>query len=613
LDFSIGYSDDTPQSCAGSSRPTLKQCVVVIENRWTGQIEKWNQDGKTRLLFVAWSADGWDKSEDRNPKPTPCGFSTVIAAPGFGTRLRSRFLVQDAGRRDPHKMNKYLLALIGIPFVWTISVSGKVLHVDLNSANPLPPFSDWSTAATNIQDAVDMAMAGDQVMVLDGVYQIGGRAVFGLMTNRVAVTKPLTVQSVNGPSYTTIRGYQVTNTVDNDGAIRCVYLADNACLSGFTLVSGATRRSGNSALEQSGGGLWCESQAVIVSNCVIVGNSAYFRGGGALSGTLINCVLSNNSAYQGGGVNSSVLNNCVLDNNSASEGGGAWYGRLNRCRLMRNVAWYPWPYDAVGGGAYVSTLDNCTLMDNSAGLGGGANSCALNNCTLVRNSGSIRGGGAYASDLKNSIIYYNASPDKDGIDHYFCSFDRCCTTPSFGGFLPGGNSFTNAPIFTELESGDLHLHCSSPCINAGDDIYAAGVTDGDGNPRIVGSAVDVGAYEFPSPSSIISAAASPDVLWPPNRRMVEISISAQLENGCSPEAWEIDDVSGSEPAIITGKGNNLPDWIITSQQTVLLRAKRSPREGARIYSISIKPSGRLHGGPDTRIVTVVVPKSRSSK
>jgi hypothetical protein len=95
--------------------------------------------------------------------------------------------------------------------------------------------------------------------------------------------------------------------------------------------------------------------------------------------------------------------------------------------------------------------------------------------------------------------------------------------------------------------------------------------------------------------------------------MVEISISAQLENGCSPEAWEIDDVSGSEPAIITGKGNNLPDWIITSQQTVLLRAKRSPREGARIYSISIKPSGRLHGGPDTRIVTVVVPKSRSSK
>ena len=37
---------------------------------------------------------------------------------------------------------------------------------------------------------------------------------------------------------------------------------------------------------------------------------------------------------------------------------------------------------------------------------------------------------------------------------------------------------------------------SSPCIDTGDNTQAAGSTDLDGNPRIVGSAVDMGAYEF---------------------------------------------------------------------------------------------------------------------
>jgi hypothetical protein len=391
----------------------------------------------------------------------------------------------------------------GVSATVTVHVVTQPVHyVAADAANPLPPYTSWATAARNIQYAVDAAVVGGTVLVTNGTYATAGRAVAGTMTNRVAVYKPLTVRSVNGPEFTVIRGYQVPGATNGDGAIRCVYLTNGASLSGFTLTNGATRKDPGTSYSgelSGGGGLWCESITAVVSNCVVAGNSADWHGGGAYGGTLHKCTLSGNSADYGGGAVGSTLNGCTLAGNSADYGGGAAVSTLNGCTLAGNSA-----YD--GGGAYSSTLSNCVLSGNSAGSSGGGSSWGLlENCTLTGNSVADSadgwGGGAVGGTLNNCIVYFNTA--RNGANFHYGNLNYCCTTP-----MPtnGVSNITNAPLFVDYASGDLRLQFNSPCINAGLNAYAPGPTDLDGNPRIVSGTVDIGAYEYQGTGSVISYA-----------------------------------------------------------------------------------------------------------
>jgi len=281
------------------------------------------------------------------------------------------------------------------------------------------------------------------VLVTNGTYATGGRAVYGSMTNRVAVDKPLNLRSVNGPLFTFIQG----NRAPGDGAIRCVYLTNDASLSGFTLTNGATRVVNDWPIfrENSGGGLWCETINTVVSNCVLAGNSAYFYGGGAYGGTLNNCTLSGNvvSAESGGGAAYSTLNNCTLSGNSASpEGGGASDCTLNNCTLTGNSSSY-------GGGAIDCTLNNCALSGNSAGngTGGGAYISTLNNCTLASNT-AVHGGGADSSTLNDCTLTGNSAGNGNGGGASYCTLNNCTLTGNtalYGGRADGG-ALTNCRL-----------------------------------------------------------------------------------------------------------------------------------------------------------------------
>src|SRR5690242_6559894 len=101
---------------------------------------------------------------------------------------------------------KSVFALLALILLSSPVVCAATLYVDINSVDPESPYSDWSTAATSIQDAIDVASDGDLILVNDGIYNVGGELAIGDVTNRVAVTKPVSIQSINGAAVTVIEG-----------------------------------------------------------------------------------------------------------------------------------------------------------------------------------------------------------------------------------------------------------------------------------------------------------------------------------------------------------------------------------------------------------------------
>ena len=418
------------------------------------------------------------------------------------------------------------------------------------SGSHVPPFVDWQTAATNIQAAVDAAAAGDQVWVTNGIYATGGLfAPAGNTSNRVLVTKPIVLQSVNGPEVTIIRGEVTPGTTNGVRSMRCVWLTDGATLSGFTLTNGSTF-----SLEPNGGGVFCRSAKATITNCIVVGNSAVQAGGGVFQGTVLSSAIQSNVAgiWGGGGYNCWLTNSDI----SGNRGGGLWCASntitSSRCLIAGNLGggasggtWIACTFEGnsgfAGGGASSAVIDRCLFRANRAQVyGGGTYNCQVTGSALISNSALNSGGGCYASaapptQLKNCtvignlaplgggilggsavncILYYNSGTQGPSYNYLGAALTNCCTDAS-GGYP---NIITAEP---RLMSDGIHLRAGSPCIGAG---AVTGASGADYDGQNWGTPPSIGCDEWnPAPLLVSQPRVLPGILQGEARIAAEIA------------------------------------------------------------------------------------------
>ncbi|TRU55794.1 MAG: cadherin [Microcystis aeruginosa Ma_QC_C_20070823_S13] len=177
--------------------------------------------------------------------------------------------------------------------------------------------------------------------------------------------------------------------------------------------------------------------------------------------------------------NLQVINATFSRNNAASAGGAIYQ------------------YNGSGAGAIDTTITNSTFSGNAAGSGS-----ALYNQSFASSVYSI------SSNLRNSIIWGNGGTAIVNIT----GFATTTVTNSIvqGGYTGTGNLNVD-PLFVDAINDDLRLQSTSPAINAGNNAsLPADARDLDGdsniteaipldiarNPRVNGTNVDMGAFEF---------------------------------------------------------------------------------------------------------------------
>ena len=106
-----------------------------------------------------------------------------------------------------------------------------------------------------------------------------------------------------------------------------------------------------------------------------------------------------------------------------------------------------------------------------------------------------------------------------------------------------------------------------------------------------------------TPPMIGDVSVSPNVLWPPNGKMVGVAVNYTASDDCG-GVTNVLVVSSSE-----GSNGSSSDWVIEDEHHVQLRAERSGAGGGRLYTITVISTDNA-GNSSTKSAVVTVPKSR---
>ena len=436
-----------------------------------------------------------------------------------------------------------LLALAGPPA--PVAAAG-VLYVDRSSSCTTTCGGSWADAYPHLQDALAVAVSGDQLWVAEGVYypdegtgqtdndvlsiftiQTGVAVYGGFAGTETQLTQRnpalhLTILSgdLQQDDLNSDGNFIDENYLDirNDNALHVVQLSNTdqtTFLDGFVITAGNANGANPAPNAGLGGGVLALNASPVLENLIISGNNATNSGGGLYSGptpgstvivatpVLSDTTFIGNLAYNGGGMlldhsGTTFLSDVTFEENAAEFGGGL-YLKMSYPYLM-NVTFSANTAGQDGGGIYNTdssspSLYNATLSGNSAtGSGGGMynnnSSPALVN-TIIANSVS---GGDCVNDASSNLsdAYHNLIED---------SANACGIADKVNGNIIGADPKLGPLADNGGFTPTFALLPESPAIDAG--IYFTFIPSSDqrgasrpqdGNRDGV-AVYDIGAYE----------------------------------------------------------------------------------------------------------------------
>ncbi len=405
----------------------------------------------------------------------------------------------------------------------------------------------------NSYHVVQLTQAAGKTTTLSGVTITAGRANrdlddsgAGLLVNQAAAVLDTVTFSGNWAAYDG-GGFRH----DHGSALmltNCVLVANRAARGGAASVNYADasykscRVTGNFGKNCSG--LFSENGSVTIQNSVIKGNqgrngSALFHQGGDHSLSAVNTLISGNRAtssstiWMKDGVSSFI--NCTFSGNAASSGAGGLHALGNNTSTVYNCIFYQ---NEVGGQTDVPA----SSITNDVGA------AVLVGYSLVENSGGSTNWNAdVGTDLGHNL---DADPNfVSGID----------------------------PALAPVTGGDFRLMLNSVVEDAGTNGVNTVYTDLAGEPRVLGPAIDLGAYEL-NPALFtdlaVGCTASPEVLQTSD----EIFYTVDVTNRSNLALADVNITSTLSTPIESVLSSSIPLYTLTNN-TLIITLPAVPANG----------------------------------
>lgn len=305
----------------------------------------------------------------------------------------------------------------------------------------------WTTAFTNVQEALAVVPSGGEIWVAEGVYTpgltvddsfqlldevglYGGFDATEILLSQRDWESNLTILSgdIGGDDITDPTGVvtDITNLIGDNSChvVSCSGLDRSAVLDGFTITGGQAGEHLFPCSSMLGGGMYNNNCSPTVNNVAFIGNAAR-SGGGGMSNTegsfpaLTHVTFSGNYCSLGGGMSntsgsSPFLKDVTFSGNKAYYGAGMYNYDHSSPTLVGVTFLGNFSYE-FGGGIWNNLncspiLTDVAFINNTVSDSGGGmvnySSCSpqLNGVTFSNNSADYRGGGMWNYDNSSPVL-----------------------------------------------------------------------------------------------------------------------------------------------------------------------------------------------------------------